>query len=62
VREEAQLLACFVEGALLFLRMDLPDLVFGNSLGDAGVGSEDRSKNKLLCPEESPQRDDCALW
>jgi hypothetical protein len=44
VREDAQLLACFVVGALLFLRMVLPDLVFGYSYGDAGVGNEDRSK------------------
>jgi hypothetical protein len=38
------LLACFVLGALLFLRMDLPDLVFGQSSAEAGVGNEARLK------------------
>jgi hypothetical protein len=44
MREDVQLLACFVVGALLFLRMDLPDLVFRNPFGDVGVGNEARSK------------------
>jgi hypothetical protein len=44
-------LACFVVGALLFLWMDLPDLVFGNSSGDVGVGNEVRSKESSSIPK-----------
>ena len=44
VRADAQLLACFVLGALLFLWMDLPDMVFGQSSVEVGVGNEARSK------------------
>jgi hypothetical protein len=44
-------LAYFVEGALLFLRMDLLDLDFGNTSGDAGIGNEARSKNSSSIPK-----------
>ena len=42
VREDVQLLACFVVGAFLFLRMFLPNLVFGWLFGNAGMGYEER--------------------
>jgi hypothetical protein len=51
VRADAQLLACFVEGTLLFLRMDLPDLVFGQSSAEAGVGNEARLKGSSSVPK-----------
>jgi hypothetical protein len=35
----------------LFLRMDLPDLVFGNSSGDARVGNEARLKGSSSIPK-----------
>jgi hypothetical protein len=38
-------------GALLFLRMDLPDLVFGQSSVEAGVGNEARSKGSSSIPK-----------
>jgi hypothetical protein len=51
VRADAQLLACFVLGALLFLRIDLPDLVFGQSSAEAGVGNEARLKGSSSVPK-----------
>jgi hypothetical protein len=51
VREDAQLLACFVLGALLYLYLELLDLVFGNSFTDAGVGNEARSKGSSSIPK-----------
>jgi hypothetical protein len=48
---DAQLLACFVLGALLFLWMDLPDLVFGQSSVEAGVGNEVRLKGSSSIPK-----------
>jgi hypothetical protein len=36
---------------LLFVHMDLPDLVFGNSSTDAGVGNEARSKGSSSIPK-----------
>jgi hypothetical protein len=51
VRADVHLLACFVLGALLFLRMDLPDLVFGQSSAEAGVGNEARLKGRSLVPK-----------
>jgi hypothetical protein len=51
VRADAQLLACFVLEALLFLRMDLPDLVFGQSFAEAGVGNEARLKGSSFVPK-----------
>jgi hypothetical protein len=44
VREDAQLLACFIVEALLFLRMDFPNLVFGHSFTEAGIENEARLK------------------
>jgi hypothetical protein len=38
-------------GALLFLRMDLPDLVFGHSFAEAGVGNEVRLKGSSSIPK-----------
>jgi hypothetical protein len=43
--------ACFVVGALLFLWMDLPDLVFGYSSGNTGVGNDDWSKGSSSTPK-----------
>jgi hypothetical protein len=40
-----------VLGALLFLRMDLPDLVFGQSSAEAGVGNEARLKGSSSVPK-----------
>jgi hypothetical protein len=51
MREDTQLLACFIVGALLFLWMDLPDLVFGNSSGEAGVANEARLKESSSIPK-----------
>jgi hypothetical protein len=51
MRADAQLLACFVLGALLFLRMDLPDLVFGQSSAEARVGNEVRLKGSSSVPK-----------
>ena len=51
VRADAQLLACFVVGALLFLQMDLPDLVFGNSCGDSGMGNKARLTGSSSIPK-----------
>jgi hypothetical protein len=51
VRADAQLLAYFVLGVLLFLRMDLPDLVFGQSSAEARVGNEARLKGSSSVPK-----------
>jgi hypothetical protein len=51
MREDAQLLACFIVGVLLFLQMILPDLVFGKSFGDAKVGYEERLKGSSSIPK-----------
>jgi hypothetical protein len=51
MREDVQLLAYFVVGALLFLWIVLPDLVFGYSSGDAGVGNDERSKESSSIPK-----------
>jgi hypothetical protein len=46
-----QLLVCFVVGALLFLQMILPDLTFGRSSRDVGVGYEERSNGSSSIPK-----------
>jgi hypothetical protein len=51
VRADAQLLACFVVGVLLYLWMDLPDLVFGHSFAEAGVGNKARLKGSSSIPK-----------
>jgi hypothetical protein len=51
MRADAQLLACFVLGALLFLRMDLSDLVFGKSSAKVGTGNEARLKASSFVPK-----------
>jgi hypothetical protein len=48
VRTNAQLLACFVVGAFLFLRIFLPDLAFGWSSGNGGNGYEATSTGTLF--------------
>ena len=51
MREDTQLLACFIVGVLLFLQMDLSDLVFRNSFGDTGMRNEARLKESSSIPK-----------
>jgi hypothetical protein len=51
MREDAQLLACFVVGTFLILRMFLHDLIFGCSFGDAGIGYDERSDGSSSIPK-----------
>ena len=45
------MLACFVVGALLYLQMDLSDLVFGHSYVKARVENEARLKGSSSIPK-----------
>jgi hypothetical protein len=47
----AHVLAFPVLGALLFMQMDLHDLVFGQSFVEAGVGNEARLKRSSSIPK-----------
>jgi hypothetical protein len=51
MREDAQLLACFVVGTFLIFRMFLPDLIFGCFLGDAGIGYDERLDGSSSIPK-----------
>jgi hypothetical protein len=51
MREDAQLLAYFVVGTFLILRVFLPDLIFGYLSGNAGIGYDERSDGSSSIPK-----------